>query len=156
VDPELERTLFWFTGHPIVYFWLLPAYVSWYAILPRQAGGVLYCDTMARISFLFFLAFSIPVGVHHQFEDPGIGQSVKLMQAFLTFIVGHFHITVGSATALTFICVAYWLVPHLAGRPLWGRRVAQAQVWLWFGGMALFSATEHFLEHRSSNGSVTG
>src|SRR5262245_47079389 len=28
-DPLLARTLFWLTGHPIVYFWLLPAYVSW-------------------------------------------------------------------------------------------------------------------------------
>src|SRR5690606_11570546 len=28
VDPLLTRTLFWFTGHAIVYAWLLPAYVS--------------------------------------------------------------------------------------------------------------------------------
>ncbi|MCP4284169.1 MAG: cytochrome c oxidase subunit I, partial [Gammaproteobacteria bacterium] len=26
VDPQLARTFFWFTGHPLVYFWLLPAY----------------------------------------------------------------------------------------------------------------------------------
>src|SRR5215467_16255253 len=38
-DPLLARTLFWFTGHPIVYFWLLPTYVSWYTLVPRQAGG---------------------------------------------------------------------------------------------------------------------
>ena len=24
-DPQFARTLFWFTGHPLVYFWLLPA-----------------------------------------------------------------------------------------------------------------------------------
>jgi len=38
-DALLARTLFWFTGHPIVYFWLLPAYISWYTLVPRQAGA---------------------------------------------------------------------------------------------------------------------
>lgn len=38
VDPQLARTFFWFTGHPLVYYWLLPAYISWYGMLPRQAG----------------------------------------------------------------------------------------------------------------------
>ena len=28
VDPELARMLFWWFGHPLVYFWLLPAYVD--------------------------------------------------------------------------------------------------------------------------------
>ncbi|GIW12187.1 MAG: hypothetical protein KatS3mg061_3244 [Dehalococcoidia bacterium] len=48
VDPLLARTLFWFTGHPIVYFWLLPAYLSWYTMVPQQAGGRLFSDPMAR------------------------------------------------------------------------------------------------------------
>ena len=38
-DPQLSRTLFWYTGHPLVYFWVLPAYLSWYAMLPKQVGG---------------------------------------------------------------------------------------------------------------------
>src|SRR5690606_40570200 len=36
VDPLLTRTFFWESGHPIVYFWLLPAYLSWYFLLPRS------------------------------------------------------------------------------------------------------------------------
>ena len=35
VDPQFTRILFWFTGHPIVYFWMLPVYISWYLSLPK-------------------------------------------------------------------------------------------------------------------------
>ena len=70
VDPMLNRTLFWFTGHPIVYFWLLPIYVSWYGLIPKQAGGVLFSDTLTRVAFLLFILL-VPVGFHHQFLDPG-------------------------------------------------------------------------------------
>ena len=86
-NPLLARVLFWFTGHPIVYFWLLPAYVSWYTLVPRQAGGRLFSDPMARVSFILFLLLSIPVGFHHQYTDPGIAQAWKFMHAFLTFCV---------------------------------------------------------------------
>ena len=86
-DPLLARTLFWLTGHPIVYFWLLPAYVSWYTLVPRQAGGRLFSDPMARGSFLLFLVLSAPLGLHHQVTDPGIHEGWKLFQAFLTFAV---------------------------------------------------------------------
>ena len=39
VDPLLTKTLFWWTGHPIVYFWLLPAYICWYAFVPSRPGA---------------------------------------------------------------------------------------------------------------------
>ena len=86
-DALLARVLFWFTGHPIVYFWLLPAYVSWYTLVPRQAGGRLFSDPLARTSFILFLILSTPLGFHHQFTDPGIGQGWKLLHAFITFAV---------------------------------------------------------------------
>src|SRR5262249_58654627 len=54
-------------------------------------------------------------------------------------------LTVGTAVALTFMGISYWLVPHLAGRALWSRAVALVQVWLWFGGMLIFSPTLHEL-----------
>jgi cytochrome c oxidase subunit I len=221
-DALLARTLFWFSGHPIVYFWLLPAYVSWYMLVPRQAGGKLFSDPMARTSFILFLVLSTPIGIHHQYADPGIHQGWKLLHALLTFavffpslltffnvvasleiagrarggggwlgwfgklpwgdpsvaaqvlamilfafggigglinasfnvnmvvhntayIVGHLHLTVGTAVTLTFMGITYWLVPHLAGRPLWSRRLALGQVWLWFAGMMIFSPTLHEL-----------
>jgi cytochrome c oxidase subunit 1 len=86
-DALLARVLFWFTGHPIVYFWLLPVYMSWYTLVPRQAGGRLFSDPLARASFILFLVLSTPLGFHHQFTDPGIHQGWKLVHAFLTFAV---------------------------------------------------------------------
>jgi cytochrome c oxidase subunit 1 len=86
-DALLARVLFWFTGHPIVYFWLLPAYLSWYTLVPRQAGGRLFSDPLARASFILFLVLSTPLGFHHQFTDPGIHEGWKLVHAFLTFAV---------------------------------------------------------------------
>jgi cytochrome c oxidase subunit 1 len=84
-DPLLARTLFWFTGHPIVYFWLLPAYISWYTLVPRQAGGRLFSDPMARVSFILFLILSTPIGLHHQVTDPGISPAWKYVHALFTF-----------------------------------------------------------------------
>jgi cytochrome c oxidase subunit I len=221
-DALVARSLFWFTGHPIVYFWLLPAYVSWYTLMPRHVGGKLFSDPLARASFLLFLVLSTPIGFHHQYTDPGIHSGWKLVHAFLTFAVffpslltffnvvaslesggrahggrglvswffklpwgnpvvaaqvlamimfafggigglvnasynlnllvhntawmpGHLHLTVGTGVTLTYMGITYWLVPHLAGRALWSRRLALVQVWVWFGGMAMFSNALHRL-----------
>ena len=215
VDPMLGRTLFWFTGHPIVYFWLLPVYVSWYAMIPKQVSGALFSDTAVRIVFLMFLCI-IPIGLHHQFVDPGISTGLKFAVATLTFIVflpslltafsvmyaleiggrrnggggligwffslpwsepsvaaqllamlafmlggitglmnasyninievhntafvpGHFHLTVGTAVALSYMGIAYWLVPFLEQRELWGKRFALAQAWCYFIGVLIFA-----------------
>ena len=86
-DPELARTYFWFTGHPLVYFWLLPAYISWYGMLPKQAGGKLFSDSLARLAFWLFLLVSIPVGFHHQFVDPGVPVGWKWIHSILTYAV---------------------------------------------------------------------
>lgn len=221
-DPLLGRTLFWYTGHPLVYFWLLPAYVSWYGMVPKQAGGKLFSENLARLVFWLFLILSTPVGFHHQYTDPGIPQGWKFLHAIFTYgvafpslitaftvaaslesggrarggkgwfgwigklpwgdpsftaqnfamilfafggisgvtnasysmnlavhnttwIPGHFHLTVGSATTLTFFGIAYWLVPKLSGRQLVGRRTALTQAWTWLIGMILFSNGMHML-----------
>ena len=87
INPLLARTLFWFFGHPLVYFWLLPAYIMLYSILPKVIGGKLYSDTAARLALLLFLVFSVPVGLHHQYAEGGLSAGWKLWHAFLTFMV---------------------------------------------------------------------
>src|ERR1700733_12964793 len=64
IDAGLARTLFSLTLHAIVYFWLIPSYIAYYTLMPQAAGGRLYSDTMGRITFVLFLVFSIPVGLH--------------------------------------------------------------------------------------------
>lgn len=221
-DPQLARTFFWFTGHPLVYFWLLPAYVSWYGMVPKQAGGRLFSEQLARLVFWLFLVLSIPVGFHHQFVDPGVPNGWKAIHSILTYslflpsmltaftvcasletggrarggkgllgwipklpwgnpsytaqnlamilfvfggiggltnasynlnlavhntawIPGHFHLTVGSAVTLTFMGIAYWLVPALSGKQLFSRRMGLWQAWTWFVGMLLMSNALHIL-----------
>jgi len=85
VNVTLARTLFWFFGHALVYFWLLPSYIMYYTMLPKIAGGKLYSDLAGRIAFFLFLLLSVPIGVHHQFSDPGIEQNTKFFQSILTF-----------------------------------------------------------------------
>ena len=215
-DPLLSRTLFWFSGHAIVYAWLLPVYVSWYALIPRQVGGRILSDSLTRFVFILFLLLSIPTGFHHQYTDPGISETMKFFHGILTFgvffpslatafsvmaalemggrarggtglfawikklpwgdpsvsaqllamigfifggitglinasvsmnqvihnttwVPGHFHLTIGTAVALSIVGIAYWMVPYLTGRRLWSRPAAVASSWIYLVGVLTFS-----------------
>jgi cytochrome c oxidase subunit I len=83
----LARALFSWTLHPIVYFWLIPAYVTLYSIVPKAAGGYLFSDEMGRVVFVMLLVFSLPIGLHHIFVDPEQAAGWKLMHTFGTFLV---------------------------------------------------------------------
>ncbi|RSK27336.1 b(o/a)3-type cytochrome-c oxidase subunit 1 [Bacillus sp. HMF5848] len=83
----VSRTLFWYFGHPLVYFWLLPAYMAWYVVVPKVIGAKIFSDPLARMAFILFLIFSIPVGFHHQLLEPGIDPAWKFLQVILTFLV---------------------------------------------------------------------
>ncbi|MFC5277602.1 b(o/a)3-type cytochrome-c oxidase subunit 1 [Halorubrum rubrum] len=220
VNPTLTRTLFWFFGHPVVYFWLMPAYLLWYTVLPSIAGGRLFSDPLARVVFVLFLLLSTPVGIHHQYLDPGIAEGFKfismtntmflLLPSLLTaftvvasveygarqrggtgvfgwlrllpwrdpaftgmmlaglmfaaggfsgmvnagmnvnymihntiWVPGHFHLTVGTAVALTFMAATYWLWPQITNKPIYSSQIGLFQVVLWFIGMALMSNAMH-------------
>ena len=87
VNVPLARMLFWFFGHPLVYFWLLPTYVMYYTMLPKLAGGKLFSDFAGRLTFLWLVLYSAPVGIHHQFTEPGISTTWKFVHAFFTMLV---------------------------------------------------------------------
>lgn len=87
VNAGLARVLFSWTLHAIVYFWLMPAYIAFYSIVPRAVGGRLYSDTMGRVAFALFLVFSMPIGIHHLFADPQVGAGFKFVHAAMTAMV---------------------------------------------------------------------
>lgn len=224
INVELSRSLFWYFGHPLVYFWLLPAYIAWYTIVPKLLGVKVFSDSLARLAFVLFILFSIPVGFHHQLTEPGISNFWKFLQVVLTFmvivpslmtafsmfatfeisgrkkggtglfgwfkklpwrdvrftsifiamaffipggaggiinasfqlnevvhntlwIVGHFHITVGTPVAMTFMGLTFWLIPYLTGRRFTKRmqRLGFVQIITWSIGMLLMSTAQHVL-----------
>lgn len=87
VNVSLSRTLFWYFGHALVYFWLLPAYIYWYVNIPQIIGGKIFSSSLPRLTFILFILFSIPVGLHHQLNDPGIESFWKYLQVTLTMAV---------------------------------------------------------------------
>jgi cytochrome c oxidase subunit 1 len=224
INVELSRSLFWFFGHPLVYFWLLPAYMAWYVIVPKLIGTKVFSDSLARLSFVLFILFSIPVGFHHQLTEPGISNFWKFLQVVLTFmviipslmtafsmfatfetagrkkggkglfgwitklpwkdvrftsifvamaffipggaggiinasfqlneivhntlwIVGHFHITVGTPVAMTFMGLTFWMIPYLTGRKFSKsmQKLGFVQIITWAIGMLLMSTSQHIL-----------
>ena len=224
INVELSRTLFWYFGHPLVYFWLLPAYMAWYVVVPKILGVPVFSDSLARLSFVLFILFSIPVGFHHQLMEPGIENFWKFFQVILTFmviipslmtafsmfanferagrknggkglfgwftklpwndlrftslfiamaffipggaggiinasfqlneivhntlwVVGHFHITVGTPVAMTFMGITFWMVPYLTGRKFTKtmEKLGFIQIGLWTVGMLLMSTAQHVL-----------
>ena len=222
IDPLLARDLFWYFGHPLVYFWLLPAYIVWYTFIPRLLNVRIFSDTLARVVFALFILFSTPVGFHHQFMDPGIEAGWKYLHTITTYAVfipslmtaftvtatmemgarlrggnglfswmlklpwknplfsaialsmilfafggasgavnagynlnyvihntawvpGHFHLTVGSAVTLTFMGVAYILVPRVFGKRPFSEKLALIQIYSWFVGVTVFSSSMMYI-----------
>ena len=133
VNVMLARTLFWFFGHPLVYFWLLPAYVMYYSFLPKLAGGKLYSDMAGRLVFMMFIVFSIPVGTHHQYMDPAIGAQWKLLHGIFTF-----------AVALPSLITAFTIAASLEYA---GRQRGAKGLFGWIGKLPYFNKKNWFFPY---------
>jgi len=87
IDVGMARTLFAWTLHPIVYFWLIPAYIAFYTLVPKQAGAYLFSDEAARAAFIVLVVFSLPIGFHHLYMDPEQAKGWKMLHGVGTFVV---------------------------------------------------------------------
>ena len=222
IDVGLARTLFSWTLHAIVYFWLIPAYIAFYTLVPKAAGGKLFSDEFSRISILMLLVFSVPIGMHHLYVDPMQAAGWKFVHMLGTFMVaiptlitgftviaslevsgrlrggkglfgwikalnwddpmvlaggfallmltiggwgglvnasysmdtavhntqwitGHFHLIFAGTTVIMYFAIAYYIWPAMTGRPLFSKRLARFQLWLWFIGMLILTLPWHIL-----------
>ena len=85
IDVGLTRMLFWYFGHPLVYFWIMGAYAIWYTVVPATFGGRIFSDALTRLAFIMLLLLSTPVGLHHQYLDPGIAAGWKWLHTVTTY-----------------------------------------------------------------------
>lgn len=222
IDVGLARTLFSWTLHAIVYFWLIPAYIAFYTLLPKAAGATLFCDESSRIAILMLLVFSVPIGMHHLYVDPFQDAGWKFVHMIGTFMVaiptlitgftviasmevagrlrggkglfgwitalnwshpmvlagglsllmltvggwggmvnasysmnvavhntqwvtGHFHLIFAGTAVIMYFAIAYYMWPSVTGRPLYSRKLANLQLWLWFIGMLVLTLPWHVL-----------
>ncbi len=85
VNVLLTRVFFWYFGHPLVYFWIMGAYVIWYNIIPTRYGGNTFSDGLTRLTFIMLILLSTPVGIHHEFMEPGISSAWKALFTITTY-----------------------------------------------------------------------
>ncbi len=85
INVMLTRMLFWYFGHPLVYFWIMGAYVIWYNIIPTLYGGNVFSDGLTRLTFIMLILLSTPVGIHHEFMEPGIASGWKMLFTVTTY-----------------------------------------------------------------------
>lgn len=110
--------------------------LGWFRKLPW--GDVRFLAPM-----LGMIAF-IPAGAG------GIVQTMNQLNQVVhntLWVVGHFHLTVGTSVILTFFGVSYWLVPYLSKRVLTPamNKVGVVQTIIWTAGMLFMATSMHFV-----------
>jgi len=133
---------------------LYPSFVTAFTVIAslevagRMKGARGLFDWIGRLPWgdPFFAAVALAMIA---FTFGGFGGAINAAYAMnsmvhnTAWIMGHFHVTLGTTVALTFMGATYWLLPRLLGRELRLMTLARIQPYLWFAGIALFSGSYH-------------
>jgi cytochrome c oxidase subunit 1 len=170
-DPGISAG--WKLAHTVTtYAVLYPSFVTAFTIIAslevagRMKGATGLFDWIGRLPWRdpFFASVALAMIA---FVFGGFGGAINAAYAMNTmvhntaWIQGHFHVTLGTTVALTFMGATYWLLPRLLARELRFPVLARVQPYLWFLGMALFSTSFHLaglrgLPRRIYSASLTG
>ena len=110
--------------------------LGWYKKLP-------WGDVRFLAPFIAMVAF-IPAGAG------GIAQTTNQLNQVIhntLWVVGHFHLTVGTSVILTFFGISYWLVPYVSKRVLTPKmnKLGVIQTLIWTVGMLFMSGSMHYV-----------
>lgn len=100
-------------------------------------------DVRFLAPFIAMVAF-IPAGAG------GIAQTTNQLNQVVhntMWVVGHFHLTVGTSVILTFFGISYWLIPYLSKRVLTPamNKVGVIQTIIWTVGMFFMAGSMHYV-----------
>jgi cytochrome c oxidase subunit 1 len=153
MDPGISAG--WKMAHTVSTFAILfPSFVTAFTVTAslevagRMRGATGLLDWIGKLPWGNPLVAAVLLSMM-LFAIGGLGGAINAafgMNAVVhntAWIQGHFHLTVGSAVALTFMGVCYWLVPKLVDRDLELGLLAKWQPYLWFLGMMFFSISNH-------------
>ncbi|KXH87068.1 cbb3-type cytochrome c oxidase subunit I [Sporosarcina sp. HYO08] len=110
--------------------------LGWFKKLP-------WGDVRFLAPFIAMAAFA-PAGAG------GIAQTTNQLNQVVhntLWVVGHFHLTVGTSVVLTFFGISYWLIPHISKRVLTPQmnRIGIIQTIIWTVGMLFMSGAMHYV-----------
>jgi cytochrome c oxidase subunit I len=156
------------TTYAVVYPSLVTAFtvIASLEVAGRMRGATGLFDWIGRLPwrdpFFASVALSMIAFVFGGFG--GVINAAYAMNAMVhntAWIQGHFHVTLGTTVALSFMGATYWLLPRLTARDLKFPLLARIQPYLWFAGMVFFSTSYHIaglrgMPRRVYSGTLTG
>lgn len=157
VDPGMTQTLKFlhlFMSLSIGFPSLMTAFAMFYVLekTGRKLGGKGLFGWLKKLPWgdVRFLAPMIAMIAFIPAGAGGIAQTSNQLNQVVhntLWVVGHFHLTVGTSVILTFFGISYWLIPYISKRVLTPRmnKVGIIQTIIWTIGMLFMSGAMHWV-----------